>query len=114
MPRATCCMCGCNATRRRYPFPLVGDTPIAAALQDIAQANAMTQQQIQFYMNQARPSAVLSTDLLLDKDQVQFVRDRWNEQSKGLNAGGTPILTAGLKPYDPVDAVARTPSWPRS
>ena len=88
-----------NATRRRHPYPLVGDTPIAAALQDIAQSNAMTQQQIKFYMNQARPSAVLTTDLILDKDQVQFIRDRWDEQSRGLNAGGTPILTAGLKPY---------------
>jgi HK97 family phage portal protein len=87
-----------HATRRRHPFPLVGDTPIAAAMQDIAQSNAMTQQQIQFYLNQARPSAVLTTDLILDKDQVQFIRDRWDEQSKGLKAGGTPILTAGLKP----------------
>ena len=87
-----------NATRRRHPFPLVGDTPIASALQDIAQSNAMTAQQIQFYMNQARPSAVLTTDLILDKDQVQFIRDRWDEQSKGLKQGGTPILTAGLKP----------------
>jgi HK97 family phage portal protein len=48
-------------------------------------------------MNQARPSAVLSTDLVLDKDQVAALRDRWNEQSKGLNQGATPILTAGLK-----------------
>jgi HK97 family phage portal protein len=88
-----------NATRRRHPFPLVGDTPIAAAMQDIATGNAMTAQQIQFYMNQARPSAVLTTDLILDKDQVQFIRDRWDEQSKGLKQGGTPILTAGLKPF---------------
>ena len=87
-----------NATRRRYPFPLVGDTPLGSALQDIATSNAMTKQQIQFYLNQARPSAVLTTDLILDKDQVQFIRDRWDEQSRGLKAGGTPILTAGLKP----------------
>jgi HK97 family phage portal protein len=87
-----------NATRRRYPFPLVGDTPLGAALQDIMLSNAMTAQQIQFYMNQARPSAVLTTDLILDKDQVQFVRDRWDEQSRGIKAGGTPILTGGLKP----------------
>jgi HK97 family phage portal protein len=87
-----------NSTQRRYPFPLVGDTPLGAALQDVALSNAMTAQQIQFYMNQARPSAVLTTDLILDKDQVQFVRDRWDEQSKGLKAGGTPILTGGLKP----------------
>jgi len=61
-------------------------------------SHAITAQQIQFYMNQARPSAVLTPDLILDKDQVQFVRDRWDEQSKGLKAGGTPILTGGLKP----------------
>jgi phage portal protein BeeE len=40
---------------------------------------------------------VLSTDLVLDKDQVQALRDRWDEQSRGLNQGKTPILTAGLK-----------------
>jgi HK97 family phage portal protein len=88
-----------HVVRNRIPFPLVGETPIAAAMQDIATSNAITQQQLQFYLNQARPSQVLGTDLVLDKDQVQFIRDRWNEQSKGLQAGGTPILTAGLKPY---------------
>ena len=58
----------------------------------------MTAQQTAFFMNQARPSAVLTTDQVLDKDQVAFLRDRWNEQSQGLNQGKTPILTAGLKP----------------
>src|SRR5262245_56461373 len=72
----------------RYPRPLKGETPLHAAMQDIAATNSMLQQQIQFYDNQARPSAILSTDLVLDKDQVQFLRDRWNEQVKGLHAGG--------------------------
>jgi HK97 family phage portal protein len=40
---------------------------------------------------------VLSTDLVLDKDQVAALRDRWNEQARGMNQGNTPILTAGLK-----------------
>jgi hypothetical protein len=35
--------------------------------------------------------------MVLDKDQVQAIRDRWNEQVKGIHQGGTPILTAGLK-----------------
>ena len=87
-----------HTTHRRYPYPIVGDTPLGAALQDIMLSDAITKQQIQFYMNQARPSAVLTTDLILDKDQVQFIRDRWDDQSKGLKAGGTPILTGGLKP----------------
>jgi HK97 family phage portal protein len=82
---------------RRYPRPLVGETPLFAAMADIAVGNAFVQQQLQFLANQARPSAVLSTDLVLDRSQVQEIRDRWHEASKGLHAGGTPILTAGLK-----------------
>ena len=64
---------------------------------DIRVGDAFAQQQLQFLANQARPSAVLSTDMLLDKDQAQQIRDRWNEQAKGLHQGGVPILTAGLK-----------------
>jgi HK97 family phage portal protein len=84
-------------TNHRYPWPLVGETPLTAALMDIAVGNAFAQQQIQFLLNQARPSAVLSTDLVLSREEVQQIRDRWLEQSKGLHQGGTPILTAGLK-----------------
>ena len=82
---------------RRYPFPLWGQTPLLAALADMSIVDSIAQQQINFYLNQARPSAVLSTDLALDKDQVQALRDRWDEQTKGLNQGKVPILTAGLK-----------------
>jgi HK97 family phage portal protein len=82
---------------KQYPTPLMGQSPIQAVMDDIGVGSAIARQQIQFYMNEARPSAVLSTDLVLDKDQVQHLRDRWNEQAKGLKQGGTPILTAGLK-----------------
>jgi HK97 family phage portal protein len=84
----------------RWPYPLKGESPLLAAVSEIIAADAILNQQIQFYLNQARPSAVLSTDLVLDKDQTQALRDRWNEQAKGLcgsGPGGTPILTAGLK-----------------
>ena len=83
--------------RHRFPTPLVGESPIVAAYADIGVNAAIGQQQLKYYLNEARPSAVLSTDLTLDKDQVQVLRDRWNEQAKGLHKGGTPILTAGLK-----------------
>jgi HK97 family phage portal protein len=82
---------------RRFPNPLVGESPILAAYGDMAIAGAISKQQQSFYMNEARPSAVLSTDLVLDKDQVAALRDRWNEQVQGIHQGGTPILTAGLK-----------------
>jgi len=82
---------------QRHPQPLVGEPPLTAALMDVAVGDAFQRQQLQFLANQARPSAVLSTDLVLDRDQAQQIRDRWNEQAKGLHQGGVPILTAGLK-----------------
>jgi phage portal protein BeeE len=49
---------------------------------------------------------VLQTDLALTKAQTEDLRARWDEQSKGLNAGGTPILTHGLK-FAPVAVSAK-------
>jgi HK97 family phage portal protein len=86
-----------HTLRQRFPVPLIGESPICATFADIETQQAIMMQQASFYKNQARPSAVLQTDLTLDKDQVQALRDRWNDQSKLLHAGGTPILTAGLK-----------------
>ncbi len=86
-----------HTERSQYPVPLIGQSPIVAAFYDIGVTAAIARQQQAFYANEARPSAVLSTDLVLDKDQTQALRDRWNEQSQGLNQGKTPILTAGLK-----------------
>ena len=82
---------------KRFPRPIMGESPLVAAYDDIGIVSAIAKQQTSFYRNEARPSAVLSTDLVLDKDQVQALRDRWNDQAKGLHQGGTPILTAGLK-----------------
>src|SRR5215831_1878642 len=78
--------------------PLIGLTPLMSAALDVAASDAVKAQQLSFFTNQARPSFVLSTDLMLDKDQVDAARDRWNNHAAGLNAGGTVILTGGLKP----------------
>lgn len=78
--------------------PLRGESPIIAAARDVAVNDAMATQQLQFYLNQAKPSIVLQTDMILDKDQVDQLRARWDAQTRGVGAGGTPILTAGLKP----------------
>ena len=88
--------CRLNA-RSGAPWPLVGESPLASIGAELMTQGAINGSQANFYLNQARPSAVLSTDLVLDKDQVQALRDRWDDQSRGLKAGGTPILTAGLK-----------------
>jgi HK97 family phage portal protein len=93
--------------RTKWPWPLLGESPLIAAYGDIAWFDRIRDQQSQFFQNQARPSAVLTTDLVLDRDQVQNLRDRWNEQSKGLHAGGVPILTGGLKVHQWAESKAR-------
>ncbi len=76
---------------------LKGETPLYSAASNIAVSNLAVQQAIAMYGNQSRPSGVLQTDMGLTADQVAELRERWNQQSQGLNAGGTPILTNGLK-----------------
>jgi HK97 family phage portal protein len=52
---------------------------------------------VQFYINQSRPSFLLTTDVVMKREQAQELRAWWNEQSQSANVGGTPILTSGLK-----------------
>lgn len=77
---------------------LRGESPLLAVAMDIAANDAMLRQQLNLYLNQARPNMVLTTDMTLDKTQVEELRQRWNEQARSLNSGGVPILTAGIKP----------------
>jgi HK97 family phage portal protein len=75
-----------------------GESPIVAAALDVAATNAALQQQLDFLVNQAKPSIMLSTDSVLTREQALELRESWNAQTRGDGAGGTPILTAGLKP----------------
>jgi HK97 family phage portal protein len=77
--------------------PLKGVSPILANTLDLAMSGAVLNQQIAFYLNEARPSFMLETEQQLNADQTRELRQRWNEQTRGENAGGTPILTWGLK-----------------
>lgn len=83
--------------KTRRNDPLKGESPVLSALIDEASSNAMAMQALAFYKNQSRPSGVLQSDMVLNRDQVNELRERWNQQSQGLNAGGVPILSAGLK-----------------
>jgi HK97 family phage portal protein len=40
---------------------------------------------------------MLETEQQLTKEQTEALRERWNEQTQGDGAGGTPILAWGLK-----------------
>lgn len=77
--------------------PLKGVSPILATTLDRALYGAALNQQVAFYLNQARPSFMLETDEKLTADQTRDLRQIWDAQTKGEGAGGTPILTWGLK-----------------
>lgn len=77
--------------------PLKGESPILAATLDLAMSGAALNQQVRFYLNQARPSFMLETEEKLTVEQTKMLRELWNEQTQGEGAGGTPILTWGLK-----------------
>jgi HK97 family phage portal protein len=85
-------------TRRN---PLIGETWLSALGPDLATDAAIHSSAATFSGNMSRPSGVLTTDLQIKQPDVEALRARWNEQAKGLNAGGVPILTHGLK-FQPI------------
>ncbi len=79
--------------------PLVGISPIAAVVLDLALAGGALNQQVMFWLNGAKPSFMLETDQPLNKAEADALRASWIEQTTGSNVGGTPILTWGLKAH---------------
>jgi len=77
--------------------PLKGESPILSTALDLALTGALQNQQVAFYLNQARPSFMLETEEKLTTQQTKELRELWNAQTQGDNAGGTPILSWGLK-----------------
>jgi len=77
--------------------PLIGETPLFAAGMAAAAGNAVQSHNAHFTQNMSRPSGVLMTDLKMNKDEVNILRESWKTQTTGPNAGGTPILTHNLK-----------------
>jgi HK97 family phage portal protein len=77
--------------------PLLGEPPLTSAMLDVAASNMMVQQALTFTANQAKPSGIIQTDLELKEAQRDDLRADWKKHTTGANAGGTPILTHGLK-----------------
>lgn len=76
---------------------LKGESPILSAALDLQMSGAALTQQINYYLNQARPSFMLETDEKLNPVQTAQLRASWDAQTQGENAGKTPILAWGLK-----------------
>ena len=81
--------------------PLKGETPLASGVLAASAGTSIQQQNAAFFKNMSNPSGTLNTDLELSKEQITALREKWNEQSAGINSGGTPILSHGLN-YKPM------------
>ncbi|HID25545.1 MAG TPA: phage portal protein, partial [Thermoplasmata archaeon] len=77
--------------------PLVGETPLTAAMVSASTGNSIQGHTNAFFRNMSRPSGVLQTEMTLKPEQTQELRKRFEEMSKNNESGGLPILTNGLK-----------------
>jgi phage portal protein BeeE len=92
--------------------PLKGISPILAATLDLALSGAALSQQVMFYLNGARPSASCwRRTRSSTKTEADDLRQRWDAQTRGDNAGGTPILSWGFKAKE-IRSAPATASWP--
>jgi HK97 family phage portal protein len=76
---------------------LKGVSPLLANKLPLLMSQAVINQQVAFYLNQARPSFLLETDKEINETQRDELRASWLKQTTGENTGGTPILSWGLK-----------------
>jgi HK97 family phage portal protein len=91
--------------------PLEGLSPLRNCAAAVAVQSALSQQLLQFFANQSRPSGVIETDMTLTSAQVTELRKAWEAQARGMNAGGVPILTSGLK-FHGISSTARDAEMP--
>jgi HK97 family phage portal protein len=76
---------------------LIGESPFVAAGLAAGINVALQASQAVFFSEMRRPSGVLVTDQLLNRQQMQELRAAFDAQSHLLAQGGVPILSAGLK-----------------
>lgn len=79
-----------------------GVSPITYAREVIGTSIAGDQHQGAFMVNGGTPRGVLSlATTIRDKERIKGLRDQFDEQVRGLNAGKTAVLTEGAE-YKPV------------
>lgn len=76
---------------------LIGESPIKAAALAAGVNVALSRSQAAFFSQMSRPSGVLSTDQMLNKDQLESLREAWGKQSQRMAQGHVPILSGNLK-----------------
>ena len=77
--------------------PLLGVSPVEYATLAVSSNTSISAHQATFFNNMSRPSGVITTDQVLNREQLTSLRAAWHDQSQGLNSGQVPILHAGMK-----------------
>jgi HK97 family phage portal protein len=77
--------------------PLIGVPPLESALLEEAVSRELIGQALAYAKNQGRPSGVIHGDQEFNEEAAEQIRAQWNKQTQGVNAGGTPVLSQGLK-----------------
>lgn len=80
--------------------PLLGISPLRLVSGSMAAIVETYFLQSRLSQNLANPGLILGTDLNLNQDQVKRLRDAADAQSATYKAGGTVILSSGIKPLN--------------
>jgi HK97 family phage portal protein len=77
--------------------PLIGEGPLRSAALAAGVNVALSSSQAHFFAQMSRPSGILSTDAVLNRDQIESLREAWTKQSQRIAQGHVPVLSGGLK-----------------
>lgn len=77
--------------------PLIGEGPLRSAALAAGVNVALSASQAHFFSQMSRPSGILSTDAVLNRDQIESLREAWTKQSQKMAQGHVPVLSGGLK-----------------
>jgi len=85
--------------------PLVGTSPIYACGLAAVQGLKIQNGSAHFFGNGGRPAGILSTDGALEQEDADKMKEAWERNYSGTNAGRTAVLADGLK-YQPIAMTA--------
>jgi HK97 family phage portal protein len=77
--------------------PLMGVTPLYAAGVSAAVGARIINSSSAFFGNQARPSGILVAPGRISKETAASLKEQWESNFSGTNAGRTAVLSDGLK-----------------
>lgn len=77
--------------------PLIGETPLVAAMLSVASGNAIQEHTASFFSNMTRPSGFLKSPKPLAGELLEQLRSMWQESYSRANSGKVAVLAGGLE-----------------